>query len=320
MSATQSEPVKSQTDNPEDEIELIDILRIIWRWKYLIIIGTGVCALVAVIISFNIQPIYQISMMLKSGLNTVGPKKGSVYLDSTENFKTIIEKELLRKVVAHSKNRKKGGVVSSKAFIINADNYKNTLEILCNSTDREQGIEILNFLLNLLIEKYQQKLKYILDNYEYKIMIAKRQLEFSIDEEQFITSKLIDIQKRIDRYTREIGPLNGSYESHSKSQNRLLNYSFIIEKIADLKRKHAQAGWQTDFYNKEIADLGKEKISKQAILVAQPPTASQHPIKPKKKLIVILATMVGLFVMLFISFFIEYIISRNKMQKTSKTG
>jgi hypothetical protein len=36
MPANHPEPMKSQTDISEDEIELIDLLRVIWKWKYLI--------------------------------------------------------------------------------------------------------------------------------------------------------------------------------------------------------------------------------------------------------------------------------------------
>ncbi len=186
MPANQSEPVKSQTDIPEDEIELIDLLRVIWKWKYLIIGGTVVCALAAVIISFYMQPIYQISMVLKSGINKVGADGKPVYLDSVENFQSLIEGELLFKVLDHSKNNR--GVSSSGEYKITADNNTNTLSILYESTDREGGIENLNYLLNLLSERYENRLKYLQDNYEYEIMAAKRQLEFSIDEEQFITS------------------------------------------------------------------------------------------------------------------------------------
>jgi len=318
MPANHSEPVQSQTDIPEDEIELIDILRVIWKWKYIIIGGTAVCTLAAVIISFYMQPIYQVSMVLKSGINKVDADGKPVYLDSVENFQSLIEGELIFKALNHSKNRNNRGVSFSREYKITADNNTNTLKILYESTDREEGIENLNYLSNKLNEKYKKRLKYIQDNHEYELMIAKRQLEFSIDEEKFITSKLIDIQKKIDKYTQEIGPLNGSYESHSKSQNRLLNYSSIIDNVANLKRKHAQAGWQIDFYNKEIADLEIEKISKQAIIVAQPPTASQYPIKPKKKLIVILAAFIGILMMVFLSFLFVFI-SKNKMQKTSKT-
>jgi hypothetical protein len=258
-------------------------------------------------------------MVLKSGLKKVDVDGKTDYLDSVEEFKKLIEGELLFKVLDHSKNKYKRGMLSSGGYKITADNNKNTLRILYESTDREEGIEYLNYLSNMLIERYEKRLKYLRDNYEYELMIAKRQLEFSIDEKKFITSRLIDIQKRLDRYTQEIGPLNSSYESHSKFQSRLLTYSSIIDNVANLKRKNAQAGWQIDFYNKEIADLKKEKPSKQAILVAQPPTAGQHPIKLQKKLIVISATFIGLSLMVFLSFLLEYI-SKHKIQKASNVS
>jgi len=91
MPANHSEPMKSRTDIPEDEIELIDLLRVIWKWKYLIIGGTVVCALAAVIIGFYMQPIYQVSMVLKSAINKVGVDGKPVYFDSVENFKYFIE-------------------------------------------------------------------------------------------------------------------------------------------------------------------------------------------------------------------------------------
>ena len=316
MPANHSEPVKSQIDIPEDEIELIDLLRIIWKWKYLIIGGTAVCALVAVIIGFNMQPIYQVSMVLKSGINKIGVDGKPAYSDSVEEFKSLIDGELLFKVLDHSKNRNKREVSSSGEYKITADTNTNTLRILYETTDKEEGIENLNYLSNMLIERYEKRLKNAQDEYVYELMVAKRQLEFSVDEEKFITSKLIDIQERIDRYTQEIGPINDSSESKAKSQNALLDYASIVEKIADLKRRHSYVSSQIAFYKKEIADMEKETLSKQAIIVAQPPTGGQHPIKPKKIIIVILATIVGLFVMLFLSFFLEYI-SKNNVQRLS---
>ena len=316
MPANQSEPVKSQSDIHEDEIELIDLLKVIWKWKYLIIGGTAVCALVAVIINLNMQPIFQVSMVLKPGIYKVGVDGKPVYLDSVVDFKTLIEGELLFKVLDHSKNRNKRGASSSGEYKIAADTNTNTLSILYESTDKEEGIENLNYLSNMLNERYENRLKYLQDNTEHEIMSAKRQLEFSIDEEKFITSKLSDIQKRIDNYTEEIGQINDSSESKAKTHNTLLDYASIVGKISDLKQKHAQVDLQIALKKKEIADLKKEKLSKQAIIVALPPTASQHPIKPNKRNIVMLATIVGLFMMVFISFFLEYIF-KNKVQKLS---
>jgi len=64
----------------------------------------------------------------------------------------------------------------------------------------------------------------------------------------------------------------------------------------------------------KILEFKKENV--QNIQILKPPMSSPDPIKPKKKLIVILAAFIGVFMMLFLSFFLEYI-SKNKKEKTS---
>lgn len=64
QSENQSEPARNQTDYPEDEIELIDLLRVIWKWKYLIIGGTLVCAIAAMVISSIMPKIYRIETVI----------------------------------------------------------------------------------------------------------------------------------------------------------------------------------------------------------------------------------------------------------------
>ena len=320
MPANHPEPVKNQTDIPEDEIELIDLLRVIWKWKYLIIIGTAVCALAAVIISFNLQPIYQVSMVLKSGIYKVGVDGKPVFSDSVEEFKSIIEDELIYKVSEYRKNNNKAMESSTRDYKVTADNKKNILRIFSESTDREEGIENFNYLTNMLSERYENRLTYLKDEYVYELMAAKRQLEFSVDEERFITLKLIDIQKKTDGYMQEIDQSHNSSESEAKSQNTLLDYASIVEKIADLKRRQSQVNSAISYYKKKMADLENEKPSKQAIIVAKPPTASQHPIKPNKRRNVMLATIAGLFMMVFLSFFTEYITQNRKKIFFKKAG
>jgi len=73
---------------------------------------------------------------------------------------------------------------------------------------------------------------------------------------------------------------------------------------------------QRKYTSEEIKILEFQKDNVQNIQIIKPPTSSTDPIKPKKKLIVILATMVGIFMMVFLSFILEYI-SKNKVQKLS---
>jgi hypothetical protein len=96
MPATQhSEFVNSQTDIPVDEIELIDILRVLWKWKYLIIGGTIVFALAAAIISFTLPKIYSVDTIIEPGLLTIvnegGGQDRRIYIDSPQNIKALID-------------------------------------------------------------------------------------------------------------------------------------------------------------------------------------------------------------------------------------
>ena len=91
MPANQSETVKSQTDYPEDEIELIDLLRVIWKWKYLIAGGTIICAVAAVIISLYMAKVYSIETVIRPGILSIGKEGKKNYIDTPENIKALIE-------------------------------------------------------------------------------------------------------------------------------------------------------------------------------------------------------------------------------------
>ena len=60
QTANRSESVNKQAHYPEDEVGLIDLLRVIWKWKFLIIGGVVVCAVVAFVISSMLPKIYWI--------------------------------------------------------------------------------------------------------------------------------------------------------------------------------------------------------------------------------------------------------------------
>lgn len=58
------------TDRPDkfqDEIELIDYLRVIWKWKYLILGGTVLCSLIAVGTSISMPEVYRVEEILWPG-------------------------------------------------------------------------------------------------------------------------------------------------------------------------------------------------------------------------------------------------------------
>ena len=55
-------------DQLDDEIKLMDCLRVIWKWKKLIILGTIAIVIVAGVISFLMPKVYSIQMVLEPGI------------------------------------------------------------------------------------------------------------------------------------------------------------------------------------------------------------------------------------------------------------
>ena len=85
-------------------------------------------------------------------------------------------------------------------------------------------------------------------------------------------------------------------------------YRIEEEDIKDKQRRYRK---QELFKNIRILEFNKGSV--QNIKILQPPTATAHPIKPKTKLNVILALVAGLFLMVFLSFFLEYLSKHKKM-------
>jgi len=75
----------------EDEIELMDYLRVIWKWKYLIVAGTLICAVAGGVISFSMPKVYSIDMLIRPGILTITQEGKNVYIDSAEYMKATIE-------------------------------------------------------------------------------------------------------------------------------------------------------------------------------------------------------------------------------------
>ncbi len=102
MNATQQqEPARHRAEKPndhryypEDEIELMDYLLVIWKWKYIIIAGTLAFAFAAAIISFMTwkqQPqMYRTNIAFKPGILKLDGTGNKVFIDTPENIKTLI--------------------------------------------------------------------------------------------------------------------------------------------------------------------------------------------------------------------------------------
>ena len=341
---SQSESVNYKTDYPEDEIELIDILRVIWKWKYFIVGGTIVFAIVAMVISLILPKIYRIEMLIRPGILSYSEDGKSIHIDTQDNIKALIEAEAFNLIILNQLAKSNGDKIPDELEIkVTLPNGSNAIKISYETSQIEQGIMILDLLGDLLIKEYSNFVEYYRYDLDGEFNIARAEIEKIKSIKHSIEINISNIEKRISELQTEIVSVNENTNYLKKERISLLSkkqnesnvlsailYSNTIQQNLQLAnayenqintlqlKKEAELQNLSEQENKiqieleKIKSLEIKKSNIKNIKIIRKPYSTPDPIKPKKILIVILATMAGLFIMLFMSFFIEYITKNRK--------
>jgi len=365
---------------PDDEIELIDILLVIWKWKYVILTGTLASVFAAVIISFTAlkqQPtMYRTSIILKPGVLKIDETGNKVFIDSPENIKALIENDLKFKVLGQIKNSDNSKLPNTLNFQIDIPKSSNIINVALESATVEDGKAKLNYLVKDLLAEYAKKIEYLKSGMDeqieqnknkivgFKAEIEKIKMDYlnQIDQKKMELTELLykekRLKKRIKYYQQELSeigskiklledskdisqgkeyflntlPLENDYRKTFQKYFEINEYAkfnlFELQiKISALSNEikgfnktindiKIDTNLQPNLYNikeeinkatKDIETLEKEKSNIQNIQIVQPPDSSELPKSNKIKRNFILASVVGFFAMLFLSFFLEYL-------------
>ena len=132
-----NQPQQTNTDEhkyyPEDEIELMDYLLVIWKWKYLILAGTLAFTLVAAIISFvywKQQPtMYRTNIVLQPGILKIDETGNKVFIDTPENIKALITNDLKYKISDYIKSLSNPNLSTSLDIRADIPKDSNTINV-----------------------------------------------------------------------------------------------------------------------------------------------------------------------------------------------
>ena len=83
----QPNPMQNNYYYPDDEIELIDYLRVLWKWKWLIIMITFVCMVAAGVVSFMMPKLSKVFMTIEPGIIRLDENGRLIHLDSSMSRK-----------------------------------------------------------------------------------------------------------------------------------------------------------------------------------------------------------------------------------------
>jgi capsular polysaccharide biosynthesis protein len=322
----------------EERIELMNILRTVWKWKYLILIGTLAFAVIVGIISFHMTKIYQIDMIVMPGILKIDQGGKHTYIDSPENIKALIEAGTFNEQILENMGKANNKDLPKwLTFKVNIPNRSNTLKISYQISNIDQGINILSNLSRLLLEKYDKLVSYFQVKYEMQINPKKNEIDSLKVSLQSSKQIMKNIQERINQLTSEIALINKNTISLIEERDNLLSKGStdkILSSILYINTIQQNLSLANTYKNEineyssqkenekvelekiqkkikdtleEIKNLEFEKKSIQNIQIVQAPISRPYPVKPKKKLNVMFAVVVGCFTMLFLAFLLEYI-------------
>ena len=151
----------------EDEIELMDYLKVLWKWKYLIIVGTLVCAIGAAVVSLNMTRVYAITTAFQPGILKVNPDGKIVYIDSAPNIKALIETNAINgALLKNIKTPNQDYLPTSVGFKVTIPKGTNAIEVLYETSHVDIGVQIVKNLSSLLFEKYKKRITAFHQDYD----------------------------------------------------------------------------------------------------------------------------------------------------------
>ncbi len=330
----------------KDEIELMDVFFILWKKRIFIISGTLVCMIFAAAYSFSLPNIktYQMQMKIRPGYVNPGSGYQEVLLYIKGKIDAnIYDEEIIRTLPASSLKQ----ISDDIDFKVSIPHNSDILDIFLDVSDVELGKKILQNLYLLLLKEDNIKMEEIINGYDQEIRLGKIKLD---ENSALVKSKLSDLEiidQRIAALNTMAADTKANNEIltaeqknflvlHGKKdenlvaalfynnilQEGLLLFNNLMNEINETLQKRQTIKKEKDLLEIERNEINeailkienlKSQTSKMVMLL--PPKHSEYPIKPKKKIIIMSAGAAGFFLMVMLTFLLQYVSSYQKRQK-----
>jgi len=259
----------------QNEAELIDYLKVIWKRKGLIIGGTLVAAAAALVVSLSMPKTYEVSRTLK-----IGTLPGSK--EVIEDREAVISRLRDHRVIKTAIEKIHTEITAKEMHnLVSIDTKINPdIRYTVQAHDSEVGTQIADRLAQYIIKVHRrifERGSKIAKEYEAELVVKIRSLKTENREMKKAFKRVIQDQN-VDPTAVVLLQANiGERERN----------------LTDIRKELNKA---------RLSRLGSENTS---VIAADAPP--QHPVKPSVKQNVVLAGTLGLMMFTFIAFFLEYI-------------
>jgi uncharacterized protein involved in exopolysaccharide biosynthesis len=333
----------------EDEIDLMEYLEVLWKRKWLIIVPTFILVVIAGVVSFLLPEIWRVDSIILPSKFIVQTEQGNfeevVIVPSKQiagkikegSYDHLISSELnldirqFPQLEAQVLNDTDLIQISSKDQDVNKQKsiHLALFEHVKRDTDKSVDIEMKNIESQIKEQQINKK------KFEDEIEALKNKQDIVKKRKEEIEKSLIETREKIEllekeqienlkKENRSSGETLGMLLYSNEIQQSLhylnnLNESLSQKKIEEenLKNRVEEIQGDIEQINNQIDNLTERKGRISYAELVKTPTSSRGPVAPKKKLNVILAGFIGLFLFTILAFFLEYI-EKNKRTQPNK--
>jgi capsular polysaccharide biosynthesis protein len=272
-----------QTNNntQNDVIDLRELFSVLKRRKKLIGIVTGLLTILAIIYAFFVaKPIYEITGIME--VARIDKKPVQDINNLKQRLKTLYDVD--------RKGKKIEFPIVSKINI--PKTTTNLLKITTQGYSNDTAEQKLKEVISYITLHQNEQIKNYISMQKQKLQLNQNEIKKSTLLEEEIKQDMINYKNQLQNISKEDAALAGIYSIEiGKKQSELNSLS---------DRKYKITNRQNDL---ELS------ISPMKIEMAQSikTEISDHSVKPKKKLIVVVAFITGLMLSIFLAFFLEFI-------------
>jgi uncharacterized protein involved in exopolysaccharide biosynthesis len=268
----------------QNEVELIDYLKVVWKRKGLIVGGTLVAAAAVLVVGLATPKTYEVSRTIQ-----IGKLPGRIHEGKTIGVKLVESREA---VIGRLTDHRVMEMVMEKVH----SGLPNT----------EIGVDDVS-----ISTKRNPNVKYIVQTHDPQavVRIADELAEHVIKSHKSLFDRGLQITKEHEaELAATIQNIEVEIQSMKKIMKRIMedpeiDAPAVILLQANIEdRERSLADFRRELKVSRLSRLGSENTS--VISADAPP---KHPIKPRVKLNVALAGTLGLMMFTFIAFFVEYL-------------
>ncbi len=291
-----------------DEIELIDIVRVLWKRRQLIVLGTLLLILGAVGVSFILPKVYEVSTIIEPGIRPIADANGQIV-----NEMPVVSPEALKETISGGAYdgpiQKKLNIAAKDYPTIQVSTAKNTtlVKVVIESSDPGKAVAVLNELLIQVSADIQGKLENEKSKIENEIELARISDQSLNEKITLIERQVADTSTKIQELEKDRQKSMATRSSDAMSvllysneiQNQQIYLNSLQEKLKDLKTATLTAVVRLDNLREKLGLVKSTRVIK-------PPTVPEKPSKPKSTLIVALVGVLGMMGSMMMAFLLEY--------------